>query len=81
MNIYVKDISKIGEDHYDKALMTIPETRKEIDKLTEAAKGIGAKGLANGGVEIKRRCDDKSKMQIVAPDAAVEAIKAALEGE
>ena len=42
---------------------------------------VGAKGLANGGVEIKRRCDDKSKMQIVAPDAAVEAIKAALEGE
>ena len=39
---------------------------------------VGAKGLANGGVEIKRRCDDKSKMQIVAPDAAVEAIKAAL---
>ena len=42
---------------------------------------VGAKGLANGGGEIKRRCDDKSKMQIVAPDAAVEAIKAALEGE
>ena len=42
---------------------------------------VGAKGLANGGVEIKRRCDDKSKMQVVAPDAAVEAIKAALEGE
>ena len=39
---------------------------------------VGAKGLANGGVEIKRRCDDKSKMQIVAPDAALEAIKAAL---
>ena len=39
---------------------------------------VGAKGLANGGVEIKRRCDDKSKMQIIAPDAAVEAIKAAL---
>ena len=42
---------------------------------------VGAKGLSAGGVEIKRRCDDKSKMQIVAPDAAVEAIKAALEGE
>ena len=42
---------------------------------------VGAKGLANGGVEIKRRCDDKSKMQVVAPDAAVDAIKAALEGE
>ena len=39
---------------------------------------VGAKGLANGGVEIKRRCDDKSKMQIVAPDAALEAIKALL---
>ena len=36
---------------------------------------VGAKGLANGGVEVKRRCDDKSKMQIVAPDAAVDTIK------
>ena len=39
---------------------------------------VGAKGLANGGVEVKRRCDDKSKTQIVAPEAAVEAILAAL---
>ena len=39
---------------------------------------VGAKGLASGGVEVKRRCDDKSKMQVVAPDAAVEAIIAAL---
>ena len=42
---------------------------------------VGAKGLSAGGVEIKRRCDDKSKMQVVAPDAAVDAIKAALERE
>ena len=39
---------------------------------------VGAKGLANGGVEIKRRDQDKSQMKIVAPDAAVEAIKALL---
>ena len=36
---------------------------------------VGAKGLAQGGVEVKRRADDKSKTQIVAPDAAVAAIK------
>ena len=39
---------------------------------------VGAKGLSNGGVEVKRRDEDKSKTRIVAPDAAVEAIKAAL---
>ena len=38
----------------------------------------GAKGLANGGVEVKRRDQDKSQTKIVAVDAAVEAIKAAL---
>ena len=36
---------------------------------------VGAKGLAQGGVEVKRRADDKSKTQIVAPEAAVAAIK------
>ena len=39
---------------------------------------VGAKGLANGGVEVKRRSEDKSKTRIVAPEAAVDAIKAAL---
>ena len=39
---------------------------------------VGAKGLANGGVEIKRRCDDKSKTVVAAPANAVEAIKTAL---
>ena len=39
---------------------------------------VGAKGLANGGVEVKRRCDDKSKMQIVPVAEAAAAIKAAL---
>ena len=39
---------------------------------------VGAKGLANGGVEVKRRDQDKSQTKIVAVDAAVEAIKAAL---
>jgi len=39
---------------------------------------VGAKGLANGGVEVKRRCDDKSKMQIVPVAEALAAIRAAL---
>jgi len=39
---------------------------------------VGAKGLAGGGVEVKRRDEDKSKTRIVAPDAALEAIKSAL---
>ena len=39
---------------------------------------VGAKGLANGGVEVKRRCDDKSQMKIVPVAEALEAIKAAL---
>ena len=36
---------------------------------------VGAKGLAAGGVEVKRRCDDKSKMRLVAPEAALGAVK------
>ena len=36
---------------------------------------VGAKGLANGGVEIKRRADDKSKTQVVAPESAVEKVR------
>ena len=40
---------------------------------------VGAKGLANGGVEVKRRDEDKSKTRIVAPAEAVAAIKTALE--
>jgi len=39
---------------------------------------VGAKGLANGGVEVKRRCDDKTGMKIVPVAEAVEVIKAAL---
>jgi len=39
---------------------------------------VGAKGLANGGVEVKRRADDKSKTKVVAPAKALEAIKSAL---
>ena len=39
---------------------------------------VGAKGLANGGVELKRRADDKSKLQVVPPEAALDAIKALL---
>ena len=36
---------------------------------------VGAKGLANGGVEIKRRDEDRSRTRIVAPAAAAAAIK------
>ncbi|MBR4353895.1 MAG: proline--tRNA ligase [Kiritimatiellae bacterium] len=36
---------------------------------------VGMKGLANGGVEVKRRADDKSRMKVVPPASAVEAIK------
>ena len=38
---------------------------------------VGAKGLANGGVEVKRRSDDKSKTRIVPVAEAVAAIIAA----
>ena len=41
---------------------------------------VGSKGLANGGVEVKRRSDDKSKMKVVPVAEAVQAIKTALEG-
>ena len=39
---------------------------------------VGAKGLANGGVEVKRRDQDKSQMKVVPVAEAFEAIKAAL---
>ncbi|MBQ3672637.1 MAG: proline--tRNA ligase [Kiritimatiellae bacterium] len=39
---------------------------------------VGAKGLANGGVEIKRRCDDKSKTVVVPPAEAAAAVKGML---
>ena len=39
---------------------------------------VGAKGLANGGVEIKRRDEDKSKTRVVAPSDAPAAVAAAL---
>jgi len=35
---------------------------------------VGAKGLANGGVEVKLRCEDKSKTRIVAPADAADVI-------
>ena len=39
---------------------------------------VGKKGLEKGGVEVKRRSDDKSQMKIVAPEEAASAIVAAL---
>lgn len=39
---------------------------------------VGAKGLAAGGVEIKRRDEDKSKTRIVAPGEAYQAVRGAL---
>ena len=41
---------------------------------------VGAKGLANGGVEVKRRDQPKEAMVKVAPDAALAAIQSALAG-
>ena len=41
---------------------------------------VGAKGLANGGVEVKRRDEDKSKTRIVSPADAVEAVVEKLKG-
>ena len=41
---------------------------------------VGAKGLANGGVEIKRRDQPKEAMVKVAPNAALAAIQSALAG-
>ena len=40
---------------------------------------VGAKALAQGGVEIKRRDEDKSKTRVVAPADALAAIRAALD--
>ena len=39
---------------------------------------VGAKGLANGGVEVKRRDEDKSKTRIVRPDEAVSVVEGLL---
>ena len=39
---------------------------------------VGAKGLANGGVEVKRRSEDKSMTRVVAPEAAVETVRSLL---
>ena len=41
---------------------------------------VGAKGLAGGGIEIKRRDEDKSKTRIVPPSEALAAVSAALAG-
>ena len=39
---------------------------------------VGAKGLANGGVEVKRRCEDKSQTKVVPVAEAAAAVIAAL---
>ena len=39
---------------------------------------VGRKGLDKGGIEIKRRSEDKSQMKIVAPEDALSAIADAL---
>ena len=39
---------------------------------------VGAKGLANGGVEVKRRDEDRSKTRIVKPDEAVSVVEGLL---
>jgi prolyl-tRNA synthetase len=53
---------------------------KDADLIGFAVRAVvGRKGLDKGGVEIKRRGDDKSLMKIVPPAEAVAAIKAALD--
>lgn len=42
---------------------------------------VGAKGLANGGVEVKLRSEDKSKTRIVPPDSAASVVRSLLQGE
>ncbi len=42
---------------------------------------VGSKGLANGGVEIKLRREDKSKTRIVPPSGAAETVAALIEAE
>ena len=39
---------------------------------------VGAKGLAAGGVEVKRRCDEKSATRVVPPAEAAEAVASLL---
>ena len=39
---------------------------------------VGAKGLRNGGVEVKRRSEDKSATRVVAPSAALETVASLL---
>ena len=41
---------------------------------------VGAKGLANGGVEVKMRSEDKSKTRIVKPEEAADAIEGLIKG-
>ena len=41
---------------------------------------VGAKGLANGGVEVKMRSEDKSKTRVVKPEEAADAIEALIKG-
>ena len=41
---------------------------------------VGAKGLANGGVEVKMRSEDKSKTRVVKPEEAADAIEGLIKG-
>ena len=41
---------------------------------------VGAKGLTNGGVEVKLRSEDKSKTRVVKPEEAADAIEALIKG-
>ena len=41
---------------------------------------VGAKGLANGGVEVKMRSEDKSKTRVVKPEEAAAAIEGLIKG-
>jgi prolyl-tRNA synthetase len=41
---------------------------------------VGAKGLANGGVEVKMRSEDKSKTRVVKPEEAAAVIEGLIKG-
>jgi prolyl-tRNA synthetase len=52
---------------------------KDADLIGFAVRAVvGRKGLEKGGVEIKRRSEDKSQMKVVPPAEAAAAIVAAL---
>ena len=76
---YNKENGTIEDIELDEEVEVIGVKFKDADLIGFPVRVVvGAKGLANGGVEVKRRCDDKSAMKIVAPEAAVDTVVAML---